>query len=66
MPKMSLAAARINAGLTQKQAATALNISNKTLCQWEKGASVPRVDKINAICVLYGVTYDNIDFLRTR
>jgi transcriptional regulator with XRE-family HTH domain len=66
MLKISLEAARRNAGFTQKQAAAALGISNKTLCQWEKGVSIPRIDKIEAICALYHVAYDNIDFLRNK
>lgn len=64
MVKMSLAAARVNAGYSQKEAAAQLNVSNKTLCRWETGAAKPKIDKIDAICNLYGVSYDNIDFLR--
>lgn len=63
MSKITLKAARVNANYTQKDAAKALNVSNKTLCSWEKGASMPRVEKIDAICKLYGVSYDNIIFL---
>lgn len=62
MAKISLAAARVNAKLTQKEAAKKLNISNKTLFQWEKGITTPHVRKIDAICDLYGVTYDDIIF----
>lgn len=60
---MTLKAARVNKGLSQKVAAKALNVSNKTLCDWEKGRSVPRIDKVEAICELYGVAYDNLIFL---
>ena len=63
MPKITLKAARVNAGLTQKEAAKKINVSNKTLCNWESGASMPKVDKIDAICDLYGIAYDNIIFL---
>ena len=62
--KFSLAACRVNAGLDQKEAATSLNISNGTLCKWEKGESFPSAEKIPEICDLYGVPYDYIDFLR--
>lgn len=61
--KMTLAACRINAGLTQKVAADALGISNKTLGQWENGITFPPADMIPKICELYGVTYDHINFL---
>lgn len=62
MPKISLKAARVNKGLTQKEAATALGVGNKTLWMWENGVSMPKADKIDAICDLYGVPYDNIIF----
>ena len=63
MPKMTLKAARVNAGYSQKEAAKALNISNKTLGSWENGASFPKADKVAAICALYKVDYDNLNFL---
>lgn len=62
MVKFTLAAARVNAGLSQKEAAKALGISNKTLCKWENYASFPGADMIPAICELYGIPYDQIDF----
>ena len=66
MFKISLEAARVNARLTQKDAAQKLNISNTTLGKWEKGESFPAADKIPEICELYGVHYDNINFLPSR
>lgn len=63
MLKISLEAARVNAGLTQKEAAQKLNISNSTLGKWEKGISFPTADKIQNLCELYGVGYDHINFL---
>lgn len=63
MVKMSLAAVRINAGYTQKDAAKALGISNGTLCSWENGVTFPPADMIPKICELYGVPYDQINFL---
>ena len=63
MQKMSLKALRVNAGLTQKQVAEKLNKSNKTICNWENGISFPDALDIEAICILYGVTYDCINFL---
>lgn len=62
MPKITLRAARINAGLTQKEAAKKLKVSNKTLCNWENNTSIPKADKIDAICILYNIPYDNIIF----
>lgn len=61
--KISLRAARVNAGYSQKEAADLLEVSNKTLGNWENGITFPPADKIIAICNLYGVSYDNLNFL---
>ena len=62
MPKMTLKAARVNTGLTQKEAAQKLGISNKTLWNWENGLSSPRAKQTEGICKLYGISYDNLNF----
>lgn len=61
--KISLKAARVNAGFSQKEAAIRLGVSNKTLGNWENGITFPPADKILEICKLYGVSYDNLNFL---
>lgn len=66
MAKMTLKAARVNVGLNQKAAAQALKISNATLGNWERGISVPKQDKIELICDLYNVNYDDLIFLITN
>lgn len=63
MAKMTLKAARVNVGLSQKEAASNLGVSNKTLCSWESCASFPKADQIVSICNLYGVSYDDLIFL---
>lgn len=63
MGKITLKAARVNAGYLQSQASKMLGISNKTLSSWEKGTTVPKVDMVNKICKLYNVDYDSIIFL---
>ena len=63
MIKISLEAARRNAGYSQKDAAKELEISNATLCNWEKGVSFPDAFQIDKICKLYGMPYDAINFL---
>lgn len=66
MLKISLKAARINAELSQKEAAKALKISNKTLHSWENGDSSPSAKHIDAICNLYNMSYNDINFLPTN
>lgn len=63
MVKITIRAARVNVGLLQKDAAKQLGVSNKTLGSWEKGLTFPPADKIPAICDLYGVSYDLLNFL---
>lgn len=60
--KFSLAAARVNAGLSQKEAAEKLGISNKTLWSWENYQTYPSADMVPKICELYGIPYDQINF----
>lgn len=61
--KITLEAARVNAKLTQKEAAEALGVSSATICNWEKGRSFPDVIRIMKICKLYNVSYDDLIFL---
>lgn len=63
MGKITLRAARVNAGLLQKEASQLLGVSNKTLSSWENNITVPRADMIDKICNLYKVGYDNLIFL---
>ena len=63
MVKITLKAARVNAGLTQKRAAERLGVSNKTLCGWENGVTTPNIQYVDAMCEMYGVSYDNLNFL---
>lgn len=66
MFKITLEAARVNAGYTQKSAAKQLRVSNKTLQNWESGKTYPNADKISEICGLYDIPYDAINFLPDR
>ena len=66
MVRMSLKAARVNAGLTQKEVADSLGVSNKTVCSWEKGNTFPSVCYIDKLCKLFGISYDEVNFLPTN
>lgn len=63
MEKITLKAARVNAGYSQIEAAKLLGISNKTLCLWEKGIRFPKQPMIEKLCELYGISYDAINFI---
>jgi DNA-binding XRE family transcriptional regulator len=63
MAKITLRAARVNAGITQKAASDAVGVSNKTMVKWEKGTAFPNVRQALVLCRLYGLTFDDIIFL---
>ena len=58
--KITLAAARKNAGLTQTQAANAINVSVNSLCSWETGKSnIPKAAAM-ALAGVYNFPVENI------
>lgn len=60
--KISLEAARVNAGYNQKTAAKLLHVDPYTLRNWEKGKTSPTWKKVEEIERLYGISSDNIFF----
>ena len=62
MPKITLSAARVNAGYTQIEVANLLLVAPSTVRNWEKGKSYPKQPAIEKLCELYGISYDNINF----
>ena len=63
MIQITLEAARVNAGYSQKEAARLLKVSNCTLLRWEKGISMPKANQVAQICDLYKIPYDMLIFL---
>ena len=61
-PKISLKAARVNAGYEQKEAAKLLGITPPTLGSWERGDTLPSVGKVGEIENLYHYPSDFIRF----
>ena len=62
MFKITLAAARVNCGMKQQEAAKALGVMPQTLRNWEKGKTSPNFAQANKLCELYGVPYNLIFF----
>lgn len=58
--KMSLKAIRIDRGLSQKQLADELKINKKTLGSWENGKTCPPNDKVEALCKVLNVGYNDV------
>lgn len=51
--KVSLAAARVNAGLTQQEVAKKLHCSKTSITNWETGRIIPSHIVVKALCSLY-------------
>ena len=60
MLQISLAAARVNAGMTQEAVARELHISKQTIVNWEKGKAIPSFASLCAMADLYNIPIDNI------
>lgn len=58
--RITLKAARVNKNLTQEQVADELKVTKKTVGSWESGKTRPKLEKIEPLCELYGVAYDDI------
>lgn len=61
--KITLRAARVNAGLTLEVAAKALGITKNTLISYEKYRTIPDMVMGKAMAVLYGTSVDDLIFL---
>ena len=59
---ISMAAARLNAGLTQGELAEKLNLSKQTIINWEAGNSFPDPAHFIAFCKICKVPADLILF----
>lgn len=60
MFQISLEAARVNAKMSQKDAAIAMNVNVSTIANWEKGKTSPDADKFKELCHIYGCPMDLI------
>ena len=58
--RITLAAARVNAGLTQEEVAKSIKVSKNTLVSWEKGYSEPTISQGRELSNLYKIPLDNI------
>lgn len=63
--KITLKAARVNAGLTQEEVAKTLKKSKNTIVNYETGKSTPDMATGKALAALYGCSVDDLNFLPT-
>lgn len=62
MPKISLKAARVNANMSQQEAAHRIGVAVSTLRNWESGKTFPNQPRIEKLCEVYGITFDVLFF----
>lgn len=60
--KITMAAARVNAGLTQKELAAICGVSETTIINWERGKSVPKIDMLPVLEAAYCIPIDCVRF----
>lgn len=60
MAKITLAAARVNANLTQEQLADRMGVSRQTVIDWESGKREMRTAYLYMFCGITGFTEDDI------
>ncbi len=60
MIQISLAAARVNAGLTQREVAKTMEVSLNTVGNWEKYLTEPTVGQARQLSELYNIPWDMI------
>ena len=58
--KISLAAARVNAKMTQREAAEKMHVSNKTLNNWENGRADIPFAALETLSRIYGIPKEYI------
>lgn len=63
--QISLAAARVNANLTQADVAKMLNVTPQTVVNWEKGDGEPKISQALKLSAIYKMPLDYI-FLPTK
>ena len=62
--RISLKAARVNAGLTMDDVCKAMRVSKATVLNWEKGYTLPDADKAVRLSELYKLPLENISFYK--
>lgn len=58
--QITLAAARVNAGMTQDQVAERMHVSKQTIINWEKGRIIPGIPEMEMLTRVYKIPLDNI------
>ena len=60
IPRICIAACRVNAGLSQREFAEKIGVSLATITNWESGKTEPDLSELRAISNLSGIPLDFI------
>ena len=63
---ITLRAARINAGLEQKEVANLMSVSVATMSSWETGKTHPNILQARKLSQLYKIPIDRLIFLPVK
>lgn len=58
--QISLAAARVNACMTQEEVAKKMHVSKTTIVNWEKGKIIPGIPEMEMLSRIYKISQNNI------
>lgn len=58
--QISLAAARVNAGMTQDEVANKMRVGKRTIINWEKGKVIPSFANLKMLSDIYNIPANNI------
>ena len=61
---ISIKAARVNAGLTQKDVANALRKSKNTIVSYESYTTIPDINTAKAMAALFNMSVDEITWAK--
>lgn len=59
--KFKLSALRTNAGLTQSQLADKVGVTSVTICMWENGKAIPRLDLAVKTCKILNCIVEDVE-----
>lgn len=62
MINLTLKEARKRKKLTLRDVAKKLNVTASTICKYENGTIIPKIDTINNMLKLYEVQYEQLKF----
>ena len=58
--KISMAAARVNAKMTQEEVASKMHVTKQTIVNWEVGRVIPKPAQFKMFCDIVGAPEDAI------